>query len=333
MPALGRPTDGDAQGVGLVLLARILGQKGDDLVEQITRAMAVQRGDRDRVADAQGVELPQVVVLAGRVVELVDEQERGLLELAHHARHALVLLGDAHRAVDDEQDDGGLLGRRERLVADGGGEHVVALHGLDAAGVDERELATVPVGHVVAAVAGDAAALVHDGVGGLGDTIDERRLAHVRAADDRYDGSRHTYSLSSHNCKNFTMRSHALAVRPRTSVCWAQPRNPPSRGPGMSSGARTVLLARRPHKGPSVRAELAADDMPGPEHARAHACATRFLSPKHSGAASTERQATCKGESLRFAAAKTSPSTGHRGAGTGRGSNSGRWRRDARAPR
>ena len=55
---------------------------------------------------------------------------------------------------------------------------------VDAAGVDERELATVPVGHVVAAVAGDAAALVHDGVGGLGDTIDERRLAHVRIAYD-----------------------------------------------------------------------------------------------------------------------------------------------------
>ena len=195
--------------------------------------------------------------------------------------------------------------RGERLVADGGGEHVVALHGLDAAGVDERELATVPVGHVIAAVAGDAAALVHDGVGGLGDTIDEGRLAHVRAADDRYDGSRHTYSLSSHNCKNLTMRPRALAVRPRTSVCWAQPRIPPFRCLACRPALGQSCSREGPIRGLRLVPELAADDMPGTGNARAHATPPRFL-PEHSGAASTERQVTYKGESLRFAAAKTS---------------------------
>ncbi|EEA90234.1 hypothetical protein COLSTE_01585 [Collinsella stercoris DSM 13279] len=42
------------------------------------------------------------------------------------------------------------------------------------------------------------------------------------------------------------MRSHALAVRPRTSVCWAQPRNPPSRGPA----CRPALGQSCSHGGP-----------------------------------------------------------------------------------
>ena len=68
--------DGDAQRIGLVVLvARVLGQQGDDLVEQVAGAVAVQGGDGDGVTHAQGVELPKAVVLTGGIVELVDEQE------------------------------------------------------------------------------------------------------------------------------------------------------------------------------------------------------------------------------------------------------------------
>ena len=161
--------------------------------------MAVQGGDGDGVTHAQGVELPKAVVLAGGIVELVDEQESRFLELAHHAGDALILLGDTDRTVDHKQDDSGFLSGGQGLVADGCGEDVVALHGLDAARVHEHELATVPVGDMVAAVARDAAALVNDGIGRLRDAIDERRLAHVRAPDDRDNRTRHRFSLDSHN--------------------------------------------------------------------------------------------------------------------------------------
>ncbi len=115
--------DGDTQRIGLVVLvARVLGQQGDDLVEQVAGAVAVQGGDGDGVTHAQGVELPKAVVLTGGIVELVDEQESRFLELAHHAGDALLLLGDTDRTVDHKQDDSGFLGGGQGLVADGRGK-------------------------------------------------------------------------------------------------------------------------------------------------------------------------------------------------------------------
>jgi len=61
---------------------------------------------------------------------------------------------------------------------------LIGAAGLDPAGVDEEEVDPVPVGSMVAAVARDAACLVDDGLGSLRDSVDERRLAHVGAADD-----------------------------------------------------------------------------------------------------------------------------------------------------
>ena len=48
----------------------------DDLVEQVTRAVPVQRGDRDGIAEAEPVELEGLEV-APRVVELVRKHEHG----------------------------------------------------------------------------------------------------------------------------------------------------------------------------------------------------------------------------------------------------------------
>ncbi len=59
------------------------------------------------------------------------------------------------------------------------------------AGVDQHELAAVPVGAVVAAIASDAAHLVHDGVMRLDQPVDERGLAHVRPSDHGYDRKGH----------------------------------------------------------------------------------------------------------------------------------------------
>ena len=92
------------------------------------------------------------------------------------------LVGDAGGAVHHEDDDVSLLAGKKRLLADARGEDVLGLDGLDAARVDDHEVAAVPVGLVVGAVTGDAAALMDDGLAGDGDAVDERGLADVGAS-------------------------------------------------------------------------------------------------------------------------------------------------------
>ena len=149
--------------------------------------MTMQGRERRGLTDAERIELPDAVVLAIGVVELVHQQKDRLVAALEHAGDRLVLLGDSGAAVDHKQDDGGFLGGGERLVADGRGKDVVALERLDTARVDDGELAAVPIGRVIRAVARDAAGLVDDGVRGLGQAVNERGLAHVGASDDGDD--------------------------------------------------------------------------------------------------------------------------------------------------
>ena len=149
--------------------------------------MAVQGRERRGLADTERIELPDAVVLAIGVVELVHQQKDRLVAALEHASDRLVLLGDAGAAVDHKQDDGGFLGGGEGLVANGRSEDVIALERLDAARVDDGELAAVPIGRVVRAVARHAAGLMDDGVRGLGQAVNERGLAHVGASDDGDD--------------------------------------------------------------------------------------------------------------------------------------------------
>ena len=189
LAGVGSADDGDVQRVGELVgdLVLLLGEQRDDVIEQVARAMAVQGRKRRGLADAERIELPDVVVLAVGVVELVHQQKDRLVGALEHAGDRLVLLGDAGAAINDKQDDGGFLGGGERLVADGRGKDVVALERLDTARVDDGELAAVPVGRVIRAVARDAAGLMDDGVRGLGQAVNERGLAHVGASDDGDD--------------------------------------------------------------------------------------------------------------------------------------------------
>ena len=189
LTGVGAADDSHVQRIGELVgdLVLLLRKQGHDVVEQVAGAVAVQRRERRGLADAEGIELPDAVVLAIGVVELVHQQKDRLVAALEHASDRLVLLGDAGAAVDHKQDDGGFLGGGEGLVANGRGEDVIALERLDAARVDDGELAAVPIGRVVRAVARDAAGLVDDGVRGLGQAVNERGLAHVGASDDGDD--------------------------------------------------------------------------------------------------------------------------------------------------
>ena len=195
LACVGAADDGKRKHALVLVDAVVFGQGLDDEVEKVAGAVAVGGRDGHRLAAAQGVEVPQVLVVAGGVVLLVHTQEDGLVDLAHDAGDLLVLVGDANGTVDQEDDDVGLLAGDEGLLADARRKDVLGFDGLDAAGVDELEGAAVPVGVVVRAVAGDAARLVDDGLAGLAKTVDERRLADVRTADNSYDGLRHGFSL------------------------------------------------------------------------------------------------------------------------------------------
>ena len=186
MPTFGRPriatriasspTDGTC-------LADVL-EPGDHLVEQVAGAVAVHSGERDRVAEAEAVQLERERLLR-RVVDLVREHEHGLPGEAKDLGQLLVAGHHAGAGVGDEQDEVGLLDREARLVDDRAG-HLVLAHDVDAAGVDQQELLAGPLADELLAVAGGAARLVDDSRSARGQPVDQRRLADVREPDDRH---------------------------------------------------------------------------------------------------------------------------------------------------
>ena len=102
LSGVGAADDGDVQCVGELVgdLVLLLGEQGHDVIEQVARAMAVQGRKRRRLADAERIELPNVVVLAIGVVELVHQQKDRLVGALEHAGDRFVLFGDAGAAVD-----------------------------------------------------------------------------------------------------------------------------------------------------------------------------------------------------------------------------------------
>ena len=166
---------------GAEALRRGLGQRLEDLVEQVAGAAAVQRRDRERLAEA---ERPQGrgVGLAGHAVDLVGGEHDGLAGPAQQPDDGLVGVGGAHGRVDDEDHRVGGLDGVLGLGGDGGVEAEDVL--LPAAGVDDLEAAARPLGLVGDAVTGDAGLVLDDGLAAADDAVHQGRLADVRAADD-----------------------------------------------------------------------------------------------------------------------------------------------------
>ena len=151
-------------------------------VEQVAGADAVQRRQRQGLAEAELVELERLGIAAW-IVELVRDQDHRLARAAQQVGELLVPGSDAGARVDHEQHEIGLGDRGASLVGD------LALHrarvaGIDATGVEDREGGPAPLDDQLLAVARDARLLVHDRLAGRGQAVHERRLADVREADD-----------------------------------------------------------------------------------------------------------------------------------------------------
>ena len=117
-------------------LGRGLRQRGEDGVEHVARAAAVQGRDRPGLAEP---EVPQAVGLGlgALVVDLVGGQDDRLAGGAQDADDGLVGVGDPDGGVDHEEHGVGELDRDLGLGADRRGE--AAAVGVPAAGVDDRE--------------------------------------------------------------------------------------------------------------------------------------------------------------------------------------------------
>ncbi len=159
------------------------GQPADDLVEEVARAVAVERRDRNRVAEAETVEL-EGLEIAAWVVELVREDEHGPPRHAQDLGELLVSRRHARLRVDDEEHEVRFLDRYTRLCSYLCAERS-GVGAVDAARVDEAERRSRPFAEKLLAVAGDAGRLVHDGGARRSEAVDQRRLADVREADDR----------------------------------------------------------------------------------------------------------------------------------------------------
>ena len=133
----------------------------DDLVEQVAGAVAVQRGERPRIAEPEPVELGRLEVLA-RVVDLVREHEAPASSSARSVTASSSSPGVIPcRASTTKRTRSASSDRRPRLLRDLGAEDVGG-EVVDAAGVDQEEVDAVPLADELLAVARHPRRLVDD---------------------------------------------------------------------------------------------------------------------------------------------------------------------------
>ena len=134
--------------------------------------MAVERGDRDRVAEAEAVELERLVVSRG-VVDLVHEHQNRLSGAPEDLGHLLVAGGDTALRVNDEEDEIGFLHRATRLLDDRTGDRR-RIDDVDAARVHEDESLAIPFADDLLAVARHARRLENHGLPGGREAVHKR---------------------------------------------------------------------------------------------------------------------------------------------------------------
>ena len=180
------------------------GEELDDSIEQVARAVPVERGNAYRLTEAQSVESCDLRQVGGFVGLVGDQQERhGCLPQA--TRELGVFLGDPRPRVNDEQDHVGLVDRTLGLLA---GERFDPPRAVQVAGgVDQPERTAAPGRVQLDPVACHPGHAVRDRCSVTEQTVHEGRLADVLTPDDR--DLRDAHGRSSGACS----RTTAIAVR------------------------------------------------------------------------------------------------------------------------
>jgi hypothetical protein len=202
-----RPADdGDSQRA--VDLRRRRRHAADDRVEQIARALPVDRRNGKHFFRAERVELE--VVGGPRVVDLVRHHHPRPLRGTQHFGHVIVARMQASLGVDHEQEEIGFGDRLVNLAPDFELHRRARIVG-HAAGVDEPVGVPRPLGAREMPVACGPGLVGHDGRVVTHQSIEQRRLTDVRPSDQRNDRNVHAAiprSDSTSSDVNTSMKSY-----------------------------------------------------------------------------------------------------------------------------
>ena len=155
-------------------------------VQNIARAVPMDRGNLNRVSETKRIKLIDLRVNAARAVALVDCQNDGLFGLFEHRRNLAVGCGKPHGDVHDHDNDRRGFDGDFRLSAHEF-QHLAVGTRLNAAGINEGKAAPVPVAFAVNPVARHAWRIFHNCHALAGQLIEEHRLADVRSTHDCYN--------------------------------------------------------------------------------------------------------------------------------------------------
>jgi hypothetical protein len=167
------------------------GEQLDDAIEQIARAFAVDRRDRDGLAESQTRKLAVYRGKRARRFALIGDEHDSAPCSAQNLGDVLVERIQSDLRVDDEDDRVGFLSRGFGLTAGCLGEDFT-VRGIrvriDAGGVDYTEGAAAPLAQRVKPVAGHARRVLHDRQPLTDQAVEEGALSDVRTADDGNGG-------------------------------------------------------------------------------------------------------------------------------------------------
>ena len=181
---IGLTDEGDLDDV-LIFFLFLLGWKVLKAgVEQVARAVAVDGGNGDWVAQSQVVELVKIGVDLTGGVHLIDRQHDRLAAAQQHIGDLLVGSRQAGLHIRQENDDVRVANGDLRLLAHER-QNLVVRARFDTAGIHQRKFAAAPLALAVDAVARDARRIFNDGEPLADELIKEHGLAHIGSAHDR----------------------------------------------------------------------------------------------------------------------------------------------------
>ncbi len=187
MPTLGRPTIATATSCGSASAVRhrLRRQAFDDLVEKVSRALAVLGGNLDDRLETQPIEL-EGAVLGAPVVGLVDGDEDRNIRRPQAAGDLFVGGQQPITAIYNEHND---IGRLERFLPLQDHELVqrIVARPEESAGIDEGERRAEPLGGMGFGVARGPGHRRHNRAPSASYAVKQGGFAHV-GPSDQYDG-------------------------------------------------------------------------------------------------------------------------------------------------
>lgn len=158
------------------------GESRNDGVEKIVYATAVLGGDRKDAADAEPMKVIGQADLFVRI-NFIGRKEQRLSSADEQAGQFEIGGGGFGPGVDDHDHGNRFLKRNFRLPENLRGDEIL-FFGNNAAGVDDAEVASAPVGLAIEAIASDAGLVANDGAARPDQPVEQRGFSDVRAADD-----------------------------------------------------------------------------------------------------------------------------------------------------